>query len=346
MDSNLKVLIVDDTAFMRKAVAQILSMDPGISVTGNAKNGAEAVEKVKELHPDVVTLDIDMPVMNGLTAAKHIMVECPVPIVVLSSLTNDGAVTFEALRLGVVDFVPKPSGAISTDIDRSKQMLIDRIKAAQTVNLENVRRVRLSRKWDRNKRVENLYGFAPLDYLVAVGTTLSGPNTVIRILADLPPTLPCSVVVIQEISPRIIRSFVGEFNEHVPWRVKVGEPGMELEQGCCYIASNENPVRVDRNSKGDPCLVKGRDEKSPLDDLYGSAAKVFGQNTLGVLLTGLGSDGAQGFREIRKARGITIAQDANCCVYPNLTANAIKLGVVDSVMDENNMADFIRKTME
>ena len=125
---KIKVLVVDDASFMVKAISNILNSDPDIEVVGSAKNGLEALTKIKELKPDIITLDVDMPIMNGITAVRHIMLECPVPIVILSSLFTNGAISFEALRLGVVDFLPKPSGAISKDIHIAKQHIIDRVK--------------------------------------------------------------------------------------------------------------------------------------------------------------------------------------------------------------------------
>ncbi|MFP4475325.1 MAG: chemotaxis protein CheB [Desulfatibacillaceae bacterium] len=345
MEDTLKVLIVDDTAFMRKAVANILSTDPGIEVLDSAKNGLDALHKIKYLKPDVVTLDIDMPVMDGITAIKHIMIESPVPIVVLSSLTNDGVVTFEALRLGVVDFVPKPSGAISTDIDTARHQLTDRVRVAHTVNLENVRRVRLPKKWSRRDRLENLYGYIPLEYMLAVGTSLSGPNTVIRILSRLSPTLPTAVMVVQEISERIVHSFAREFNEHVPWRVVVAEDGMPVEQGTCYVGSNSHTHTVETDLDGRPCIRVGDGVREPLNRMYASVAETFGENGVGLILTGLGDDGAAGLEAIQRAGGATLAQDALCCVYPNLTAHAINLGVVNRALDENELVPAINEMM-
>lgn len=342
MIDKIKVLIVDDTAFMRKAVSQMLGRDPQIEVVGAAKNGLEGIEMIKKLKPDVVTMDIDMPVMNGLTATKHIMIKCPVPIVVLSSLTNDGVVTFEALRLGVVDFVPKPSGAVSPDINLAERMILDRIKIALSVNLTNISRVWIKKQWDREERLANLYGFHPMDYLITVGTTLSGPNTVIRLVSNLPPTVPAAMVVIQEISPRIIESFIREFNENVPWKVVMAKDGMELEQGVCYLTSTQLPVEIRQNKKGNPCLKSMPGIDQPLNHLFTSAAKIFHQHTIGVLLTGVGSDGAMGFNAIKSEHGVTIAQAAECCVYPNLTANAIGSGVVDKVLDEYYISDYVK----
>lgn len=347
MAEKLRILVVDDTSFMRKAITQILELDPDLQVVDTAKNGFEAVKKASELKPDVITMDIDMPVMDGLSAIRHIMVETPIPIVALSSLVSDGAVTFEALRLGVVDFVPKPSGAISLNIDSSKQQVIDRIKIANAVNLENIRRVKLSGGWDLDKRIgSNLYKYHPFDHVIALGTSLSGPNTVIRLLSRLSPNLPAAIVVVQEISPKIISSFAQQFNEHVPWRVQVAEGEMIMEQGECYICSNENSLSFSLNDRGEYTLKLGKGVKNPLNLLFSSAAETFQQNTVGVMLTGIGEDGADGFSMIRKRSGVTMAQEAECCVYPNLTDNAIKKGLVDMVLDERKLPQAIESAME
>jgi len=339
---KIKVLIIDDAAFMRKAVREILQSDPEIEVVGDAKNGMEGLEKIKALKPDVITLDIDMPVMDGLTAIRHIMIEAPLPVVVLSSLFSDGTVTFDALRLGVVDFVPKPSGAVSRDIDQARQQLIDRVKIARSVHLENIRRVRLE-PWDAKADLQDRYGFRPLDYLLTVGTTLCGPNTVIRLISQLPPTLPAAVVVIQEISPRILSSFVRRFDDMVPWAVEVAEEDRVLEQGTCYVSPYKSGVSIQRNASGEPYLKLNGGGSDPLDRMFRSAADVFREKAIGVLLTGTGEDGADGFAAIREENGVTIALDTQCCVYPNLAHNAIAKGTVDIVLDESGLPDAIEK---
>ncbi len=345
MKDKLKVLVVDDASFMRKAVSDMLESDDGIQVIDSAKNGLEGLEKIKKLNPDVVTLDIDMPIMDGISAIRHIMIESPVPIVVLSSLFADGAITFDALRLGVVDFVPKPSGAISEDINQAKQQIIDRVKIATSVNLQNIRRVRIPR-WNLREGLGDRYGFQPLDYILTVGTSLSGPNTVIRLLSKLSPNLPAAAIVVQEISPRIISSFAEKFDQHVPWKVEVPRDNMVLEQGTCYICSNENSIRIQTNGNGEARLKTNNGTGEPLNQLFSSAADVFGQNAIGVLLTGIGTDGADGFARIKEKSGITIAQDADCCVYPNLTGNAIERRVVNIVAHENNLSNEIESIMQ
>ncbi|MCG6893125.1 MAG: response regulator [Desulfobacteraceae bacterium] len=344
MDPTYKVLIVDDASFMVKAVGDLLESDPEIRVVGSAKNGAECLEKIRELKPDVITLDIDMPIMDGITAIRHIMIETPVPIVVLSSMYGDGSITFEALRLGVVDFVPKPSGAISRNIGSRRNQIVDRIKLATNVNMTNVRRVRL-RKWDVREDLTDRYGFQPMEYLLTMGTNLSGPNTFIRLLSNLSPSLPTGVVVVQEISPKILPAFAARFDEHVPWKVEAATDGARLEQGSCYIASNENSLTVQQNGAGEPCIRLGERSDEPLNLLFSSAAEVFKQNTVGVLLTGLGVDGTEGFSRIKEKAGFTIAQSASTCVYPNLTDNAIKNQTVDVVADESSLSEKIESAM-
>jgi len=335
-NEKIKVLVVDDAAFMVKAVSDILESDPMVEVVGTAKNGLQGLEKVKELRPDVITLDMDMPVMDGIRAIRHIMIEAPVPIVVLSSLYNDGSITFEALRLGVVDFVPKPSGAVSRDIHSASQKIIDRIKIATAVNIDNIRRVRLP-KLDVEQSLSERYGFTHLDSIIAIGTTISGPNTFIRLLSHLSPQLPATTVIVMDIATQILDSFVKKFDEHTDWKIEIARDGVVMEQGACYIASNENAVAITTNADGEAALQVTKAVDNPLDLLFSSAAEVFKQNTVGLLLTGVGSDGADGFRKIKEKDGSTIAQSTNTCVYPNLTQNAVEKGTVDHLVEENEI---------
>ena len=344
MKQRMRVLVVDDASFMIKAISEILEADPDVEVVGTAKNGAEGLSKIKELNPDVITLDIDMPVMDGISAMRHIMIESPVPVVVLSSLFSDGAITFEALRLGAMDFIPKPSGAVSRNITSAKQQIIDRLKIAQAIRLENIRRVKLP-KWNEKERLSERYGYQPLDALITLGTSLGGPNTIIRVFSTLSPNLPAAAVVVQEISPKILPAFVKKFDEHVPWKMAVAQDDVVLEQGTCYIGSNENAISVQTNGKGEPCLKVGDGAHRPLDLLFSSSAKVFNRNTIGVLLSGIGDDGADGFLAIREKSGVTIAQHTLTCVYPNLTQNAIERRTVDIVADENRIADEIEAAL-
>lgn len=346
MDEKVRVLIVDDAAFMVKAIRDILESDPGIEVVGDARNGLECLQKIRELRPDVITLDVDMPVMDGLKAARHIMIESPVPVVMLSSLGNHGDITFEALRLGVVDFLPKPSGAISKDIHKARNQVIDRVKIAASVNMQNLRRVKLSLRNTRDELSER-YGFQGLDYVIVVGTTIGGPATVINLMSRLSPRLPAAVVVVQDISPKILPAFGENFAKHTSWRVDVAQDGGVLEQGVCYLCSYEEPLSVRLGSDKEACLtVDDRNQERPLNALFSSAAEVFDQHTIGVLLTGIGDDGIEGFARIKEKSGITIAQDTATSVYPNLSQCAIEHGTVDIVADGERLAERIESAMD
>ncbi len=346
MDKQYKVIVIDDASFMLKAISEILESDPDIQVIDTAQNGLEGLKKIKELQPDIVTLDIDMPVMNGIEAIRHIMIESPVPIVVLSSLFSDGAITFEALRLGVVDFVAKPSGAISHDIHKEKQKIIDRVKLAHTACMGNIRRVRINTQEDKASNLSETNGDQPLDYLIAIGTSISGPNTFLRVMSALSPRLPAAVVVVLEISPQVLPSFVEKFNEYVPWKIDIAQEGAILEQGSCYLHSNQTSLIINTNEDGSYCFNVGVTVEDPLDKFFSAAADAFKQYTVGVLLTGYGDDGANGFAKIRENSGVTIAQSLDTCVYPNLTDNAIKRNTVDQIVEENKLAETIEKIVQ
>lgn len=344
MSDKIRVLIVDDASFMVKAVRDILETDADIEVIGSAKNGKDALEKIKQLKPDVITLDVDMPIMDGLSAVRHIMIHEPVPIVMLSSLFEHGDITFEALRLGVVDFLPKLSGAISRDIHDQGHQIVDRVKIAAAENIENVHRVKLN-KIDVRDQLAERYGFNDLESIVAVGTTLGGPNTIIRLMSTLSPNLPAAVVVVQEIGVNILPAFVEEFNKYTSWKVEVGSENKVLEPGSCYICSYNEPMAVHINENHEVVLRANTDTRKPLNTLFSSAAEAFEQNTVGVLLTGVGEDGEYGFGQIKEHSGITIAQNTETCVYPNLTQCAIEHGVVDYIDDVNQLSGQIEKAV-
>jgi len=336
MSDKIRVLIVDDAGFMVKALTDLLSSDEDIEVLGAARDGREALEKIKELKPDVVTLDVDMPVMDGIHAIRHIMIESPVPIVMLSSLFEHGDITFEALRLGVVDFLPKPSGAVSRNIQDVKSEVIERVKIAASQHIENVRRVKL-KKWSESEGIADRYRYQSLDYMAAIGTTLGGPNTVINLMSRLPPDLPLSLLVTQELSNGILPAFVEKFNTFTPWRIEEAIDGAVIEQGVCYMSSYNKPFVVEVNDESVSVLKEADASMNAIDHMFTSISNVFGEHSIGVLLTGIGEDGRTGMEDIIQKGGSTIAQSVETCVYPNLTQCAIEQGVVDHVVNTDEL---------
>ena len=345
MTKKIKVLVVDDASFMVKAISEILNSDAEIKVVGSAKNGKLALEQIKLLNPDVITLDVDMPVMDGIRAVRHIMLECPVPIVMLSSLFSNGAISFEALRLGVVDFLPKPSGAISRDIHQAKQQIIERIKLAFSVNIQNVSRVKIQ-PLSTQKKLEITSEYQHLDHLLLVGTTLGGPNTSIRLFSQLSPRLSAAAIVVQEISPKILPAFAKEFDKYSPWHIREAVDGALLEAGVCYIGSNDYTITIEMNNNNQFHLQLSDSKEKPLNQLFTSAAQAFTGHTIGVLLTGIGNDGSEGFSEIKKHSGITLAQQSETCVYPNLVECAKEQGVVDKIIDQTELVSEIESLIK
>lgn len=335
----IRTLIVDDAPLMRRAIEQILRGQDNIEIVGTATNGRECLEKIPSLKPDVITLDIDMPVMNGITTVKNIMVRHQVPIVIISSLVQDGYFAFESLRLGVVDFVPKPSRVEGIGWGDEEALVKMRVKVASGMRVHRMRRVRGTRRVERPIRLNG--GHCPV---VVIGTNLAGPNTIMHIVTQLPPNFPAAIVAIQEIHPRVLVPFCSYFNNISPLEVVPINGPTPLIPGRIHIGSTCSGVTIEHQSGASvPAAVKSTEHsRNPIDALFQSAAHHLGKNACGVLLTGIGTDGAQGMRDIRRYRGLTLAQAQECCVYPNLVEHAIERNVVDLVMSNTGIAERLK----
>jgi two-component system, chemotaxis family, protein-glutamate methylesterase/glutaminase len=331
----VKTLVVDDAPMMRKVIQQILTKDEQINVVGTATNGQECLERILELKPDVVTLDIDMPVMNGLTAIKNIMVRYQIPIVIISSLIQDGYFAFEALRLGVVDFVPKPSRVATASWADEEELVRMRVRLAASMQVNRMRRVRRRKKAAASASPTNSVPTA----LVVMGTTLAGPNTIMHIVTQLSPDFPGAIVAVQEIHPRILAPFCTCFNDISPLEVVPVNGPCALRPGKVYLASTFKGLQMERAEETDEIILDVTDSvEMPIDQLFSAATTHFQQNTCGVLLTGVGMDGAEGLGRIQASGGLTIGQEQDCCVYPNLVENALRNQVVDVVMSNQGIA--------
>jgi len=334
-NGSIRTLVVDDAPLMRRAIQHILKKQDNIEIVGTAANGRECLEKIPLLKPDVVTLDIDMPVMNGITTIKNIMVRYQIPIVIISSLVQDGYFAFESLRLGVVDFVPKPSRVGGDNWAEEETLVRMRVKGASGMQVNRMRRVRRQKK---SKKPCTASAANPP--IVAMGTNLAGPNTIMHIVTQLPLDFTGTVVAIQEIHPRILVPFCDYFNEISPLEVVPIKGSCRLCRGKIYVGSTCSGIQIDQSGGRSNALVvrTGEAVKSPIDSLFKSAAHFGGQNVCGILLTGIGTDGAEGMNDIRRNGGLTIAQLQDCCVYPNLVEHAIEQDVVDVVMSNAGIA--------
>lgn len=343
-NGKIKTLIVDDAPLMRRAIQHILKKQDNIEIVGTATNGRECLEKIPLVKPDVVTLDIDMPVMNGITTVKNIMVRHQIPIVIISSLVQDGYFAFESLRLGVVDFIPKPSRVGGDNWAEEESLVRMRVKVASGMQVNRMRRVRRQKK-PKKPSLSSSWSTPPV---VVMGTNLAGPNTIMHIVTQLPLDFPGTVVAIQEIHPRILVPFCEYFNEISPLEVVPIQGPCRLNPGRIYVGSTASGIHI-HHSKGNPSTLSvktGEATRSPIDTLFQSAAHHGGKNVCGILLTGIGTDGANGLNAIRSQGGLTIAQLQDCCVYPNLVEHAIEQNVVDLVMSNAGIANRLQSWVE
>ena len=336
----MKVLVVDDSIFMRKIVSDMLESDPRIKVCGSAKNGIDAIAKVKELKPDVVTMDVEMPRMDGLTALGHIMKECPVPVVMLSTLTQKGAdATLTALSRGAVDYVQKPSGAVSLDVRKVQSILLEKVKAAAQSN---------PRRLMPNKKSAPL---KPLKYtpgstmrIIAIGTSTGGPASLAEIIpcfpADTPPML-----IVQHMPADFTARFAERLDDTSAIRVKEASAGDKLEPGLALLApgdyhmtvGKDGRVHINKNPK-----IHG--VRPAVDPMMTTASEVYKSKMIGVIMTGMGRDGATGIEVIKKNNGSTIAQDEASCVVYGMPQEAYKTGCVDRVVPLSQIpAEVLRK---
>jgi len=344
------VLVVDDSAFMRRYLKQMIESDPLLKVIDTAKNGEEAISKAKQLRPDVITLDINMPSMDGLTALTYIMLECPTPTIIISSLTQAGALTtFEALELGAVDFVSKPSGTISLDIENLTGEIISKIKSALHAKMRIKRTYRTDEKlWQKPvKSTQSTFQKGP-ELVVAIGVSTGGPRTLTEILPDLPADLPATVVVVQHMPPPFTASFAQRLNGECKMQVSESKQGDPIIPGQIYIAKGGYQLTIVPSPLGRGSLLRLGNSTSDqlfcpsVGVLFNSVARLYGCRAVGVLLTGMGDDGADGMVKIRNAGGITIAESSDSAIIFGMPAEAIKRGGAEIIAPANQIAKEIQ----
>jgi two-component system chemotaxis response regulator CheB len=359
---KIRVLVVDDSLFLRRTLPRLLEADPEIEVVGTAENGKEAIQMVKDLQPDVVTLDILMPVMDGLTALKHIMQENPVPVLIVSSVTQKGAsTTLEALSLGAVDFVTKPSGPVSLDIAKVREELVHKVKVAYTAKIKTIAGVNVKGK-EFQSIIQQLSSKPRPPVVVPEGETISqgkavvalaastgGPAALQLILSQLPANLQAAALVVQHIAPGFSRPLVERLNTLSPLKVREAQDGDMLRAGHVFVAPYGVHLKV--MCQGDKLKVHLDPEPANVlhrpsaNELFNTLANCCGGVTCGIILTGMGEDGAQGLQTIHKRGGYTIAQDETTSVIYGMPRRAMELDAVDIVLPlERIAAEIIRVT--
>lgn len=344
----ITVLVVDDSAFMRKAISTMLDKDPGIKVVGTGRNGQEGLELVRKLNPDVVTMDIEMPQMDGLTALRHIMMEAPRPVLMVSSLTTEGAEsTLKAMELGAVDFIPKQLSKVSLDIVKIEKDLVAKVKSVASRNLRNVSTVRPAAKGrvaPVSKPVAAPSG-RPVRDVVAIGVSTGGPPVVQKILSALPADFPASIVIAQHMPAAFTGPFAQRLDGVSKIKVKEAEPGDVLKPGVAFVAPGGKHVVLDQKVSRVDVVVT--DE--PADALYKPSANVLissvadavGKRGLSVILTGMGNDGCEGVRDLKAKGGRSLAQSDSTCVVYGMPKAIVDEKLADEVVDLDDIAEAI-----
>ncbi|AGT31556.1 chemotaxis protein CheY [Geobacillus genomosp. 3] len=330
---TIKVLVVDDSAFMRKWISDLLSEHPRLEVIGTARNGQEALEKMAVLRPDVVTLDVEMPVMDGLETLRHIMHKQPLPVVMVSSTTKEGAEnTIAAMQYGAVDFVTKPSGSISLDLYKVKDELIRKVLHASEANIGAlaVRRPQaaLWRPPVKPARAEKA--------IVAIGTSTGGPRALETVLTQLPSGLAAPVVIVQHMPKGFTKSLADRLDALSAITVKEAEDGEVLRNGTAYIAPGGVHLAVSEENG----VLKARFDASPpraghrpaVDVLFESLAAIRRCRKVAVIMTGMGSDGTAGLKKLKESGDTkAIAEARETAVVFGMPKAAIEAGVIDAI---------------
>jgi two-component system chemotaxis response regulator CheB len=327
--SRPRVLVVDDSAFMRRLASQIIEGSGEFTVIGTARNGVDALKQIHALDPDLVTLDVDMPELDGLNTLGYIMSEVPRPVVMLSAGTTGGgqAAALRALELGAVDFVRKPSGPISLDLRDVTEQLLTALRAAMQTNLAALRMMPRIVADDDDDAVESFEGATNV---VVVASSTGGPRALTAVLPRLPRSLPAAVLVVQHMPSGFTKSLAQRLNGISPLVIDEAEDGEPIVHGRVYVAPGGQHMSVCETPTGPrialSCEPAVWGVRPAADVLFRSAATVFGVSTVGVVLTGMGRDGAEGVRAILAAGGRAIAQDRETSTIFSMPNAAIEIG--------------------
>lgn len=352
----VKVLVVDDSGFFRRRVSEILSADPNIQVIGTATNGREAIEQAQALKPDVITMDYEMPMMDGITAVRNIMQRCPTPVLMFSSLTHEGArVTLDALEAGAVDFLPKNFEDISRNPERVKQLLCEKIHTIARSNRRSFNpppaapvaglskpaarpaptSTPVSRPAVAPTPAPATSSAAPKRKpykLVAIGTSTGGPVALQRVLTQLPATFPAPIVLIQHMPAAFTKAFAERLDKLCRISVKEAEDGDVLRPGLALLAPGGKQMMID--ARGVVKILPGDERlnyKPCVDITFGSVAKSYGDKVLAVVLTGMGADGREGARLLKQGGSQVWAQDEASCVIYGMPMAIVKANLADAI---------------
>jgi two-component system chemotaxis response regulator CheB len=343
-----RLLIVDDSPLVRKTLLDLFAGEESVEVVGVAENGIEALYQVSQLRPDVITMDISMPGMDGLSALKHIMIKSPTPVVMLSSLTKEGApITFDALRFGAVDIISKPS-AVENDgaLDEQAADILSKIEFASQVEVGAIKYIR--RKNGATPGQRESVGGGITSRIVAMGAAEGGYGALLKIIPHLRPDSDTAYLVTLYAAPHHVAAFARYLNSYGELQVKVAEHDEVIRPGVCYLNSGGNYMTVHRYAQ-DPVLhvsaAPFASRKGSVDMMFFSTAEVMQENTLGVILSGCGSDGFEGLEEIDRVGGTTLVQDQHSALCNGMINAALARVRVGHVEPDSRIAVVIQNLL-
>ena len=340
---SLRVMVVDDSAFMRFSIIQQLNEDPEIQVVGSASNGQEALRLIPQLQPDVITLDVEMPHLDGLSTLREIMKNFPRPVIMVSSLTKEGASeTIQALMFGAVDFIPKPDNRL--DIRTAMGEIIAKIKLAAKAKVKHSTSylLRVDSAQAGTQPEKTLRPYSKLAPVILIGSSTGGPGALSEIIPALPASLPAPVVIVQHMPVGFTRSLSERLNSLSPLKVKEAEPGDTLMVGQVLVAPGGFHMTLDESERvalNQKPAVHG--VRPAVDVTLNSLNGHFGKNMIGVILTGMGSDGALGMSILHSAGGYVIAEDESTCVVWGMPRSVVEAGAADAILPRPKIAKAI-----
>jgi two-component system chemotaxis response regulator CheB len=355
MMGKIKVLIVDDSALVRQLLTEILNSAPGIEVVGVAHDPYMAREKIKQLNPDVITLDVEMPKMDGITFLSNLMRLRPMPVVMVSSLTEQGAdVTLHALELGAVDFVSKPKTDLAHTISEYAEEIVEKVKTAANAKVRAIEHHPVEPKPVAAKQSADAIlskghasrHFKTTDKIIAIGASTGGTEAIKEVLMQLPPDTP-GIVITQHIPEAFSKPFANRMDGVSAMTVFEAQDGQQIVAGHVYIAPGNRHLLVARDGARYICRLNDgppvNRHKPSVDVLFRSVAQNVGPNAVSVILTGMGDDGAKGMLEMKEEGAPTIAQDESSSVVWGMPGEAVRLGCVDTVLPLRKIAGQILK---
>jgi two-component system, chemotaxis family, protein-glutamate methylesterase/glutaminase len=340
VDKKVRVLVVDDSKYVVLTVSRKLQSDPGIEVIGSASNGIEAIEKVKSLHPDVVTMDIVMPEMDGLQALEKIMKECPTPVVMLSALTSENAEpTIRALQLGAVDFYLKPSAIRPIGTRAEDDDLISKIKTAATANITKKDSEEELKTKPPAGALPNKDARGTFNKLVVIGSSTGGPRALMQVIPFIPADIQAAILIVQHMPPVFTKSLADRMAQVSKIEVMEAKDGTPIMRGRALLAPGDfHMVLSDKHTVTLNQEPPNLGVRPSVDYTLKSAANIYGASVLGVILTGMGMDGTIGATVVKAKGGKVFAQDeASCAVY-GMPQSVVKAGCADKVYPLHRMA--------